>query len=99
MRIGIEKELYFRELTRKESRSLLEEIAKRFFGRTVTVDITKGGATSAAPDPTPETHMTTDPQEKPNMPTLNDPLVQTVLDVLGGEVQGSRSHRPSGEPQ
>ena len=36
MRIGIEKELYFRELTRKESRSLLEEIAKRFGATIIT---------------------------------------------------------------
>ncbi|MGE0680625.1 MAG: DNA polymerase III subunit gamma/tau [Candidatus Binatia bacterium] len=98
MRIGVEKDLYFRELTRKESRTLLEDIAKRFFGRSLTVDITKGNmrsnvaslSTDVTPDRTPG-------KAKQEPPTADDPLVQTVLDVLGGEVQGTRSHRPSGE--
>jgi DNA polymerase-3 subunit gamma/tau len=100
MRIGVEKELYFRELTRKESRTLLEEIAKRFFGRPLAIDISKGNTTtsttaSLAPN---TTALATGSQPQPHKPTPDDPLVQTVLDVLGGEVQGSRIHRPSSEP-
>jgi DNA polymerase-3 subunit gamma/tau len=98
MRIGVEKDLYFRELTRKESRTLLEDIAKRFFGRSLTVDITKGNmrsnVASLSTDATPER---TPGKARQEPPTVDDPLVQTVLDVLGGEVQGTRSHRPSGE--
>ncbi len=100
IRIGIEKELYFRELTRKESRTLLEEIAKRFFGRPLAVDISKENGAAPTPDAaiTKKTTMATESQIQPNKPPIDDPLVQTVLDVLGGEVQGSRVHRPSGEP-
>lgn len=99
LHIGVDKDLYFRELTRKESRTLLEDIAQRFFGRAITVDITKGGAKSASaslpgPDPTPSLRT---PQSASEKTSTDDPLVQTVLDVLGGEVQGTRSHRPSGE--
>jgi DNA polymerase-3 subunit gamma/tau len=98
MRIGVEKDLYFRELIRKESRTLLEDIAKRFFGRPLTVDIIKGDmrsnvaslSTDATPDRAPG-------KVRQEPLTADDPLVQTVLDVLGGEVQGTRSHRPSGE--
>lgn len=101
LRIGVEKDLYFRELTRKESRTLLEDIAQRFFGKTVTVEITKnsvksGGESLPKPGLAP-TPLTT--KVVPEKTTTDDPLVQTVLDVLGGEVQGTRSHRPSGEPR
>jgi DNA polymerase-3 subunit gamma/tau len=101
MRISVEKDLYFRELTRKESRTLLEDIAQRFFGRTLTVDISKGNAkigagSSTLSGPASSPSVTNGPQEQ----TIGeDPLVKTVLDVLGGEVQGTRSHRPSGEPR
>jgi hypothetical protein len=101
LHIGVEKDLYFRELSRKESRTLLEDIARRFFGRTLTVEITKGGVKSGAGS-TPETGPTPSPsisKAAPEQATGNDPLIQTVLDVLGGEVQGTRSHRPSGEPR
>lgn len=101
MRIGVEKDLYFRELTRKESRTLLEDIAKRFFGRPLTVEITKGAMRSHsvslsadATDATPDRASGKTGQEPS---TAEDPLVQTVLDVLGGEIQGTRSYRPSGE--
>jgi len=98
LRIGVEKDLYFRELTRKESRTLLEEIANRFFGRRMTVAIVKGGSKGNAASPSsggnsiPEAKKTT--QERS---TTNDPLIQTVLDVLGGEVQQTRSYRPTSE--
>lgn len=101
MRIIVEKELYFRELTRKESRTLLEEIAKRFFGKTLTVDITKGGAarSAVAPLATNVTPTASTAKTLQSQSTTDDPLIQTVLDVLGGEVQRTRSHRPSGEPR
>lgn len=99
LHIGVDKDLYFRELTRKESRTLLEDIAQRFFGRAITVDITKGstkgaGASQPRSEPTPSLPT---PKAASEKTSTDDPLVQTVLDVLGGEVQGTRSHRPSGE--
>jgi DNA polymerase-3 subunit gamma/tau len=96
MHIGVERDLYFRELTRKESRTLLEEIDRRFFGRALTLDITKGGAIRSSPVSSLGAPTTKSAHEQP---ASDDPLVQTVLDVLGGEVQGTRSHRPSGEPR
>jgi len=101
LRIGVEKDLYFRELNRKESRSLLEDIARRFFGRSVAIDIIKGrsemATSGAAAEPLAANAPTV--QVEQEHPAVADPLVQTVLDVLGGEVQGTRSHRPSGEPR
>jgi hypothetical protein len=101
LHIGVEKDLYLRELTRKESRALLEDIAQRFFGRTLKVEITKGGVNNGGRSPSssvspPNPSMAT---AAPTQATVDDPLVQTVLDVLGGEVQGTRSYRPSGEPR
>jgi DNA polymerase-3 subunit gamma/tau len=101
LRIGVEKDLYFRELNRKESRSLLEDIARRFFGRSIAIDITKGRPEMAASVAATEPLAANTPavQVEQEQPAAADPLVQTVLDVLGGEVQGTRSHRPSGEPR
>lgn len=98
MRISVEKDLYFRELTRKESRTLLEEIAKRFFGRPLTVEITKGSAKNDVVSPSSDTiPEKTAEKSMHEQAAVHDPLVKTVLDVLGGEVQGTRSHRPSSE--
>lgn len=98
MHIGVEKDLYFRELTRKESRTLLEEIAKRFFGRSLTVEISKGSAKSDVVSPSSDViPEKTAEKSMHEQAAVHDPLVKTVLDVLGGEVQGTRSHRPSSE--
>jgi len=98
MSIGVEKDLYFRELTRKESHTLLEDIAKRFFGKPLTVDIRKGTAKSTpAASFADTTSGRVAVKAASEQSSANDPLVQTVLDVLGGEVQGTRSHRPSGD--
>jgi hypothetical protein len=93
LHIGVDKDPYFKELTRKENRTLLEEAARRLFGRPLTIEVMKGGVgtASVATPPVPNAQPK-DAQEE------NDPLVKTVLDVLGGEVQATRSYRPSGEP-
>jgi len=92
LQISVDKDPYLKDLTRKESRSILEDIARRFFGRDLTVEVTKGGTPpSPALSPTPTT---VQPQERQ---PESDPLVKTVLDVLGGEVQTpSRSYRSPG---
>jgi DNA polymerase-3 subunit gamma/tau len=107
--IGVDKDPYFKELTRKENMTLLETTAKRMFGRPLTVEVKKGGMAVSAPASTLSPTATTPHSQLPHSPPLpvsqpqplppnDDPLVKTVLDVLGGEVQTTRSHRLSGEP-
>lgn len=109
--IGMDKEPYFKELTRKENLTLLEAAATRVFGHSVTVEIQKGGtvvvpailtnraavSSSSLPPsaPSPSSQALAAPR---TMPTEDDPLVKTVLDVLGGEVHATLSHRGSDEP-
>jgi hypothetical protein len=95
LQIAVDKDPYLKDLARKESRSVLEEIARRFFGRDLTVEVIKGGASpsstaslSSISSPTPIATQPQAPQAE------SDPLVKTVLDVLGGEVQTTpRSYR------
>ena len=102
LHIGLEKEPYFKELSRKENVTLLETAARRAFGRPLTVEVVKGGVLSssfshppaASATPTATEHVSTHRSQ----PEGDDPLVKTVLDVLGGEVQATRSHRVSNDP-
>ena len=95
LQIGVDKDPYFKELTRTENRTLLEEIARRCFGRDLKVEVTKGSTLpAAAASPVAMAAQSHKPQEQQ---TEGDPLVKTVLDVLGGEVQATRS-RPASEP-
>jgi DNA polymerase-3 subunit gamma/tau len=109
--IGVDKDPYFKELTRKENTTLLEATAKRLFGRPVTVEVKKGGtvvsppaptspaaAPSLRPQPLSQSQTPQAPVQPQKLPTEDDPLVKTVLDVLGGEVQATLSHRVSSEP-
>ncbi|TMA58245.1 MAG: DNA polymerase III subunit gamma/tau [Deltaproteobacteria bacterium] len=95
LQIGVDKDPYFKELTRTENRTLLEETARRCFGRDLKVEVTKGSTLpAAAASPVAMAAQSHKPQEQQ---TEGDPLVKTVLDVLGGEVQATRS-RPASEP-
>ncbi len=112
--IGMDKDPYYKELVRKENITLLEATAKRLLGRSVTVQIKKGG-TGASPSastspvavpfsrPQPLSqprNNTAQPSTQPQKPpTEADPLVKTVLDVLGGEVQATLSHRDRGSSE
>ena len=92
LQIAVDKDPYVKDLTRKESRTVLEDIARRFFGRDLMVEVTKSGQPSTLP-PAPAPAVTP-PQESQ---AAGDPLVKTVLDILGGEVQTtSRSYRSPG---
>jgi DNA polymerase-3 subunit gamma/tau len=92
LKIAVDKDPYVKDLTRKESRTILEEIAKRFFGRELAVEVVKAGTSQASGVSLSSTP--TQPQAGQGEP---DPLVKTVLDVLGGEVQtSSRSYRSPG---
>jgi DNA polymerase-3 subunit gamma/tau len=109
--IGVDKDPYFKELTRKENLTLLEATAKRLFGHPVTVEVKKGGtvvsplaptglttASSLQRQPLAQSHTPQASSPPPKLPTEDDPLVKTVLDVLGGEVHATLSHRVSSEP-
>jgi hypothetical protein len=91
LQIAVDKDPYLKDLTRKESRTILEEIARRFFGRDLMVEVIKGGS---LPSLAAAALVTSQPQERQ---AESDPVVQTVLDVLGGEVQTTpRSYRSPG---
>lgn len=112
--IGMDKDPYYKELARKENITLLEATAKRLLGRSVTVQIKKGGTVALPSAPTipvavpfsrpqplsqPRSN-TAQPSTQPQKPpTEADPLVKTVLDVLGGEVQATLSHRDRGSSE
>jgi DNA polymerase-3 subunit gamma/tau len=92
LQIAVDKDPYVKDLTRKESRTILEEIARRFFGRELAVEVVKAGAA-----PAPGASASSTPVQPQAGQGENDPLVKTVLDVLGGEVQtSSRSYRSPG---
>jgi hypothetical protein len=137
--IGVNKDPYFKELTRKENKVILEEAAQWVFGRKVSVEITKGPPRTATPsgasggtggsgdsgepgrgnghspdtppDAPPGSPVKTQSQpdnantngnrQQPAKATLSeeDPLVKTVLDVLGGEVQSTRIRGATERPQ
>ncbi len=145
--IGVNKDPYFKELTRKENKLILEEAAQRVFGRKVSIEITKGpprtvtpsggsggssggtsgvggsgetgtgngytpGVVSGVPSDSPaDSPARTQSQPNganapgnghaPTKATLSeeDPLVKTVLDVLGGEVQSTRIRGTIERPQ
>lgn len=97
LHIGLEKDPYFKELSRKENVTLLETAAKRAFGRSLTVEVIKGRTVSSSlpRSPTAPTTALEQPLAQRSALAEDDPLVKTVLDVLGGEVQATRSHRIS----
>ena len=112
--IGVRKEPYFKELTRQENRTILEEAAGRVFGRPLRIAVTKGeppraatqtepNGTAAPASPNGSPPVAASPADGPAgtrsgspAATDEDPLVRTVLDVLGGEVQTTRIRGGSG---
>lgn len=108
--IRVNKEPYFKELTRKENHTIVEEAAGRVFGRPLRVEVSKESrprpaaphSDAAGPAPANATAGNSDEappppdplpggSEKSSLTDKNkDPLVPTVLEVLGGEVQSSR---------
>ena len=85
LQVGVDKDPYLKELTRKENRTILEESAEQFFGRKLKVAVQKGGQRlpkSAQGQPNPP-----NPPDPPNPVKPVDPLVKTALDILGGKVR------------
>ena len=96
LQIGVDKEPYLKELLRQENRTVLEESAEQFFGRKLSVEVQKDTHGSATKQPSPPGEG--DRLQKSAQGPLGsaDPLVRTVLDVLGGEIQERRTSRASG---
>ncbi|MCS6925855.1 MAG: DNA polymerase III subunit gamma/tau, partial [Candidatus Binatia bacterium] len=82
LHIGVDKEPYFKELTRSENQRLLGAVARRFFGRDLTVQVSKGSSTVPPSGGQTEVESSVGGQVGEE-----DPLVKTVLEILGGEVQ------------
>lgn len=88
LQIGVEKDPYLKELSRRENRTVLEESAEQFFGRKLTVEVQKGGQKFAAKGPSAEEKGS--PNKGGRLEPV-DPLVETALDILGGEVRERRT--------
>ncbi len=97
LQIGVNKDPYLKELLRQENRTVLEESAEQFFGRKLSVEVQKdrpGPATKQLSSLPGEGNR---PQKSTQDPAGSvDPLVRTALDILGGEIQTSRTSRASG---
>ena len=90
--IGVESDLYTRELGKNESRREVEELAERFFGRQLSVrieSISASGGASGAVQSVAEPPR----EEQLESETLKHPAVQAALDILGGEVRAVRPPR------
>ena len=95
LQIGVDKDPYLKELSRKENRTVLEESAEQFFGRKLTVEVQKDGQGVAAKEPLPPVGERGRLHKSAQSPV--DPLVKTALDILGGEVRErqTRANEPS----
>jgi len=90
--IGLESEVYARELGKHENRRAVEELAERFFGRPLSVriePITGGGDASGASQPDPGSRQF----EQLRREALGHRTVKAALDILGGEVRAVRPTR------
>lgn len=90
--IGVESDVYARELARHETRHIVEELAQRFFGRQLSVRIESVpvgavgvGAGQAASPLQQEEQLKRDAEKHP--------AVQDALRVLGGEIRAVRQAR------
>ena len=92
LQIGVEKEPYLRELRQKDNQALLQDLARRFFQQELEVVV---GSDPTGPD-LPKSLAVPKPPEGTKAAAVEDPLVKTALEVLGGEVQAVRSPRSSG---
>jgi DNA polymerase-3 subunit gamma/tau len=90
--IGVESEVYARELSKKENRGEIEALAARAFGRPLAVSVqavkaARPGAEVAAAAAARET------EESFKRETLEHPAVKAALDILGGEVRAVKRRR------
>ena len=86
--IGVNREPYFKALTHEENHTLLEETASRIFGRPLRVEV------SNVPPPISVNRAggSSETQKARIADEDKDPLVRTILDMLGEEVQSTHTH-------
>ncbi len=89
--IGVDKEPYLKELSRRENKAILELAASNFFGKKVVVDIKKArpGMDYGGQNSKLGVQQVAGDSDK-------DMAVKTALDVLGGEISKSRAPRNGG---
>jgi DNA polymerase-3 subunit gamma/tau len=93
LRIGVESEIYARELGKRETLRAVETLAEGFFGRrlAISVETVPRGEGAPAP-PSPEAAL----GERLARENLEHPTVKAALDILGGEVRVVRPPRSPG---
>jgi DNA polymerase-3 subunit gamma/tau len=77
-------------LSRRDHVAQIEELAVRFFGRPMRVQVTAGDAASAAPQTQPPRATSAERTSA----ALQDPAVQAAVNILGGEIAEVRERRP-----
>jgi len=92
LKIGVDSEVYARELSKKENRGEIEALAARAFGRPLSVSVqavkeARTGNEVAAAAAVRET------EESFKRETLEHPAVKAALDILGGEVRAVKRRR------
>ena len=80
--IGVAKEFSRKELARRETLSVLEDLAREFFGQPMRVSVEAVEETSVPPAPPPA------PAE-----LLENPAIRKAVEILGGEVREIRNRR------
>jgi hypothetical protein len=76
-------------LSRRDHVTQIEELAVRFFGRPMRVQITAGDAVNAGSAELPRATAA-----ERTSAALQDPAVQTAVNILGGEIAEVRERRP-----
>lgn len=89
--IGVESEVYARELGKKENREAIEAFVQRAFGRPLSVQVQAVRSGEHAPGAA--AGKARKAQENLKRETLEHPTVKAALDILGGEVRAVRPWR------
>jgi len=71
---------YYDYLAQRDHAQLVEELAQRFFGRTLQVSVSAASPTATAAEPAASA-------AELHTAALGDPVVKAAMDILGGEVQ------------
>jgi hypothetical protein len=75
-------------LSRRDHVAQIEDLAARFFGRPMRVQVTASNPTAAAAAPPRAT------TAELTSAAMQDPAVQTAVNILGGEIAEVRERRP-----
>ncbi len=93
--IGVESEVYARELAKRDNREVIETLAAEFFGRPLAVRV-EARRGDVAGDPAAGAAAQRQAEESVTRESLEHPAVKAALDILGGEVRAVRPPRRPG---